>query len=330
MSLGKRTLQPVLGHTANELVRSNHPYRTLLTIVPFENLCAPLRPLYSEKGRGGYPVETMFKALLLQWMENLSDRELERFLQENLAGKLFCGFELTDSTPDFSTFSVFRDRIGTEGLAAMFNQVRDALKGAGLVREVFTFVDATQLISKVNLWKERDRLIAEGEQKLSNATVAQVAADNQARFGKKGNRRWYGYKIHAGVDMSHGLIVKVAVTPANVEDTKAAPRVMPRAGAVFGDKAFGVGASAREMRRRGLHSAAILKSGMNEKNPELDRWRSGVRAPYESTFARFEKRARYRGVVKCQFQAFMQAFAHNLKRLVKIDAPPLRLRPQCA
>jgi len=330
MSLSKRTLQPVLGHTAGDLVRSNHPYRMLLAIVPFEKLCLPLKGLYSDKGRGGYPVETMFKASLLQLMENLSDREVERFLQENLAGKLFCGFELTEATPDFSTFCVFRDRIGTEGLALLFNQVRDALKDAGLVTEIFTFVDATHLISKVNLWKERDRLIAEGELKLSNATVAQVAADPEARFGKKGKTKWYGYKIHVGVDMHQGFITKVATTPANVEDTKAARHVMPRSGSVHGDKAYGVGESAREMRRRGLHSNAILKKGMKDKNPELDRFRSGVRAPYESTFARFEKRTRYRGVVKCQFQAFMQALSHNMKRLVKIGAPPLTLRPQCA
>jgi IS5 family transposase len=329
MSLGKRNLQPVLGHTAGDLVRPNHPYRTLVGIIPFDELCSALTSLYSDKGRSGYPVATMFKALLLQWMEDLSDRELERFLQENLAGKFFCGFELIDATPDFSTFSVFRDRIGTTRLAGLFNRVRDSLKDAGLVREVFTFVDATQLISKVNLWKERDRLIAEGEQKLGNSTVAQVAADSEARFGRKGSTKWYGYKIHAGVDMSQGLITRVAVTPANVEDTKAARHVMPRAGAVFGDKAYGVGDSAREMKRRGLHSEAVLKNDMNAKNHELDSWRSGVRMPFESTFSRFEKRARYRGQVKCQFQAYMQALSHNLKRLVQIGAPPLTLRPHC-
>ncbi len=330
MSHGKRNLQAVLGHCVSDLVRESHPYRVLLGMIPFSELCAPLKSLYSDKGRGSYPVESMFKALLLQWMEDLSDREAERFLQENLAGKFFCGFELDQATPDFSTFSVFRERIGTAKLAQMFNRVRDSLHRAGLVREVFTFVDATQLISKVNLWKERDRLISDGEQKLGNETVASVASDSEARFGRKGNTKWYGYKIHAGVDMSQGLITRVAVTPANVEDTKAARHVMPRAGAVFGDKAYGVGASAREMRRRGLHSEAVLKNDMNAKNHALDKWRSGVRMPFECTFSKFEKRARYRGLVKCQFQAYMQAFSHNLKRLVKLKAAPLILRPHCA
>ena len=43
-------------------------------------------------------------------MKDLSDRELERFLQENNAGKWFCKFELSYRTPDHTTFfSIFLD-----------------------------------------------------------------------------------------------------------------------------------------------------------------------------------------------------------------------------
>jgi IS5 family transposase len=330
MSAGKRNLQPSLGHAVSDLVRPDHPYRVLDSIVPFEELCAPLEALYSSNGRKGYAPTAMFKALLLQWMEDLSDRELERFLQENLAGKLFCGFELGEATPDHSSFEVMRTRLGTEGLASLFNRVRQSLTDAGLVREVFTFVDATQLISKANLWKERDRAIALGEEKLSNRIVGKVAADPEARLGKKGKSKWYGYKIHAAVDMTQGFLVRLAVTPANVEDTKAARHVMPRKGMVFGDKAFGVGDSAREMKRRGVHSGAILKNDMKKKNRDKDRWLTSVRMPYEGTFSKFQKRARYRGRVKCQFQAFMQGLSHNFKRLVVLKAPPLAFGPPCA
>ena len=40
--------------------------------------------------------------------------------------------------------------------------------------------------------------------------------------------------------------------------------------------------------------------------------------PFERVFSKQCKRARYKGVAKTQFQAFMQALAHNLKRLVVI------------
>ena len=41
--------------------------------------------------------------LLLQFMEDLSDREFERFIAENTAGKWFCDFDLIEKTPDFMT-----------------------------------------------------------------------------------------------------------------------------------------------------------------------------------------------------------------------------------
>jgi IS5 family transposase len=62
---------------------------------------------------------------------------------------------------------------------------------------------------------------------------------------------------------------------------------------------------------------------MKRKNNDLDRWGSSVRAPFEGVFSKFEKRARYRGHAKVQFQFFMDAIVHNVKRLVAIHAPPL-------
>lgn len=330
MSLGRKKLQQVLGATPEDLVRADHPYRKLLSMIPFEALCAPLRSKYSHLGREGYPVDSIFKALLLQWMEDLSDRELERFLEENVAAKLFCGFGLSDPTPDYSTFSLARKRIGTQGVADLFNSVREGLRQAGLVREVFTFVDATHLISKLHLWNERDKAIKAGLDKLNNQTISKVAADKEARLGRKEGLKWFGYKIHAAVDMTQGLVSRVAVTPANVEDMRGAKYVLPRQGMVFADKAYGVGEAAFHMRRLGLHSGAILRNDMKLKNYEKDHWLSSVRMPFEGTFARFEKRARYRGTVKCQFQAYMQGFAHNCKRLLAIDAPPLIVGPSCA
>src|SRR5580658_1772161 len=175
MSLGSRNLQPVLGHTVDDLVRKDHEYRAILAVVPFEDLCAPLKEKYSDLGRAGYPVDSMFKALVYQWDRDLSYRELERELQENLAAKLFCGFQLTDRTPDYSTLCDFSLRVGTHGLGELFRSFRDALKAAGLVREVFTFIDSTHIIAKNELWREKDRLLEAGVGKLSNLNVSSVA-----------------------------------------------------------------------------------------------------------------------------------------------------------
>ncbi|NGX32516.1 MAG: hypothetical protein K1060chlam4_00564 [Candidatus Anoxychlamydiales bacterium] len=113
-------------------------------------------------------------------MENLSDRELERFIEENAATKGFCGFNLSDNTPDHSVFCQTRKKIGTNVLSKIFADLRDQLKKQGLMNEVFSYVDATHLISKANLWKERDKAIAEKYEKLNNENVSPRPNNNFA------------------------------------------------------------------------------------------------------------------------------------------------------
>src|SRR5471030_81720 len=106
------------------LVKKEHPYRKFIELLDFEWLTKPLLELENtEVGRHGYAMTKGFRMLLLQYMEDLSDRELERYLQENLAAKLFCNFSLACTTPDFSYFSKLRTKIGTKRLAGLFNEV---------------------------------------------------------------------------------------------------------------------------------------------------------------------------------------------------------------
>jgi hypothetical protein len=51
--------------------------------------------------------------------------------------------------------------------------------------KVFTFVDATHLISKVGLWKERDKAIELKLESLNNKTLEKVSADKNAKFEVK-------------------------------------------------------------------------------------------------------------------------------------------------
>jgi len=87
--------------------------------------------------------------LVLQFIEDLSAREIARYLQENTAGKWFCDLALGEKTADYSYFGNCRNRLGTERLMDLFSLVGGSLKGMALIREVFTLVDASQLLSKL-------------------------------------------------------------------------------------------------------------------------------------------------------------------------------------
>jgi transposase, IS5 family len=130
-------------------------------------------------------------------------------------------------------------KIGTNLLSKIFEDLRDQLKKHGLMNEVFSFVDATHLIAKANLWKERDKAISEKYEKLNNENVSKFSADRQAKIGCNGkNKYWYGYKQHTSVDMQTGLINKVAITPANVTDSSGYKHVCPSQGATFLNKGY--------------------------------------------------------------------------------------------
>lgn len=91
-----------------ELVPNTHVYRKFTGVWNFNGIQTQLKSIEKENNYKGYGIARLFKCLLLQFLEDLSDRELERYLQENVASKWFCGFELTEATPDHTVFSRVR------------------------------------------------------------------------------------------------------------------------------------------------------------------------------------------------------------------------------
>lgn len=284
-----------------------------------------LKDLEKQLGRSGYGLDVGLKCMYLQFHYDLSDREMEQRLRFDIAFKWFCGFTAFETTPDHSYFGRYRKLVGTKRIGKVFKGIVNRCKEQGCMRSVFQFADATRIITKNTTWQERDKAIKDGEEALSNRNIKKYSADPQARFGcKEKSKFWFGYKGHVGVDMGSGLIESIAATPANVSDQSGFQHVCPKDGQmVFGDKAYCLKPAQEAMKKNGAFSAAILRQNMIGKNKDLDRWRSGMRAPFEGVFSKFEKDTRYRGLAKVQMQLFTEAIVWNAKRLVKINAPPL-------
>lgn len=303
----------------DKIVPPDHEYRRLERLFSFYELVRPLRKLYSNLGKTGIDVEYGFKALLVQFWKDYSDREMEKALNENVAIRWFCGFGLVEKTPDFSYFSKLRKRIGPSRLARLFREINDQLDDHGLFGNTFTFVDAASIIAKNALWDERDQAIKDGEEKLNNKNVMKYAADFEARWGRKGkNNIWFGYKNHASVDMRFGLINRLCVTPANVLDFEVFENICPDQGMVFCDKLYSCHNVNLVIKARGLFSGIIMKNNNKLKNHCLDSWRSKVRMPFEGTFSKRRKRTKFRGQAKVFFQCTFEAICHNLKKAITI------------
>lgn len=217
----------------------------------------------------------------------------------------FCGMSLDEQTPEHTFFARIRKAVGTKRIGQVFKNIMQKAEEKGIVSNVFTFVDASEIKTKETTWEQRDKAISDGEEKLNNPNVSKYSADKDERFGCKGKNKFlYGHKKHISVDMKSGMIKKVAVTPANVTGQEGLKRVCPKEGMVIVDKSYCVKKAQKEMKANGYHGGAILKNNMKAKNKDKDRWLTKVRAPFEGTFSKMDRRARYRGVAKVQMQAF--------------------------
>ncbi len=70
------------------------------------------------------------------------------------------------------------------------------------------------------------------------------------------------------------------------------------------------------LKHKGCHDATIKKANMKGKDAKKDGWLSAMRSPYERVFARLNRRVRYRGLNKVQFQAGIRVLTFNLKRVI--------------
>lgn len=297
---------------------TDHAYRKLNRFINFNEIAATLQKTYSHLGQPGIPAVRGLKAMLLQFWEDYSDREMEAAVRENLAIRWFCGFSLTEKTPDHSYFGKFRKRIGTQHLADIFNTTNEKLQKEGLFGNIFYFIDASTIITKTALWEERDKAIKDGHDKLNNLVVKDYAVDREARWGAKSKKNiWFGYKRHTAVDMRYGLITKTTVTPANVLDYQVVEQICPKEGYIFMDKLYDTKATDQKIKASGCSPGTIRKNNNPMKNYDLDRWRSGIRMPYEGTFSKLPKRARYRGKTKVAFQNFGESICYNLKKAIQ-------------
>ena len=304
--------------SVEQLVPEKHTYRKLKKLLDFTRIAKSVNIQQSNLGSIGFGRERLIMCLILQFMEDLSDREFERFIAENSAAKWFCDFCLLDKTPDYTTICKFRNLIGTKQINNLFNEVKQQLQEKNYCSEMFTFVDASALISKLNLWEERDKAIKAGYEQLNNQVLPKVSVDPEAKIGAKGNTKfWYGFKKHVAVDMQSGIITNVAVTPANISDAEGAEYILPKSGAVAGDKGY-VGAIG-EIIRRGLHPMIIKRNNMKDKDAVYDRWLTRLRCPYESVFSKQDKHVRYKGVLKNQGAELLYAIAFNFRRLLVLN-----------
>lgn len=251
-----------------------------------------------ESSRGGRPafdLVVMFKVLVLQRYHDLSDEETEYQLVDRISFRKFAGIGLGQAIPDRNTIWKFKERLGSEGMEAVFAAFNRVLEGSGLSASKGKIVDATIVeVPRQRNTREENRQIKEGEvpdawmSKEAEAKVRQKDLD--ARWTRKHGRDYYGYKNHVKVNAKTKLIEDFEVTNAAVHDSQCVESLVDesRDGVLHADSAYRSAAISALLKRCKVRNCVQHRAwrggSLSARQQAQNAQRSRVRARVEHVF----------------------------------------------
>ena len=272
-------------------------------VLDFSLLEKELSGIYSSNtGRPSYPLVLLFKTLLLQQWYNLSDPGMEEALSDRISFRRFVGLSLSDAVPDHSTISRFRSQLG-DRYEKLLSSMNTQFESQGFMIKQGTMLDAS----------------------IVRASSPQKTVDPEAgSFGSANKEHVCGYKMHAGVDRGTGLVRRVIITPANINDsTPADALVMGDEQAVYADKAYDKRARRKALEDRGIFAGLMHRPNqyhpLTSRQTAFNKRITKLRAPVEHVFGILKnhyrlRRMRYIGLERTAVQITLACMAMNIKR----------------
>jgi transposase, IS5 family len=206
------------------------------------------------------------------------------------------------------------------------------LERRGLLAREGAIVDASVVTSSRHPRKVIDILPEEREEKEVDVPDVTVSYSNDvdATWLRKGNRAYYGYKIHVATDSRDGFWLGGHATQANRSDTEKLPEVLDesglrRGGFVYAEKGYCSHLNRHVLQARGILDGIMYKAARNRElsaaKKAANRMISGVRSKVERVFGTLKcgygfLRARYLGRAKVELEFMLNAMAFNLKKAV--------------
>lgn len=305
---------------------------------------------YGDGSKGGRPpfdTVMMFKVLVIQAQNNLSDDRAEFLINDRLSFMRFLGLGLMDKVPDAKTIWSFRERLTQAGaIEALFARFDWAIREAGYIPMSGQIVDA----SLVSAPKQRNtdgekKAIKEGlipeDWKANPAKLRQKDRDarwtlvfGKARLREDGTRHAdiaipvFGYKSHASIDRRHGFIRKWDVTDASRHDGRMLRRGLldstNTGTTVWADSAYRSQANEDFMERHGFRSQVHHRKPKGRPMAAHIRRgnaaRSSVRAAVEHVFAHQKGPmalcVRTIGLARARAKIGLANLTYNIRRLV--------------
>ena len=336
----------------DQVVPENHFLRLLNQLIDWDRFTERIIELYrggGEYGRPPFNPIQLLKMCLLAYFYNLSDRQVEVYVNENLPAKYFVGLGLDQKAPDHSTLTVFRNRLIKQGDLGVFEvllaEIVQIALASGIQFGSMQVIDSVHSEANVNTAKDKGR-----------KDDGKGPRDPDAKWGAKGKQKakdqngkevdqvkyFFGYKGHVSMNAESNLITSLEVTSGEAYDGHHFCSLVDQdmaqnipADTYSADRGYDDGNNHFYLEHHHLHSAISLKDiRIQKKDDNKHIWVEMIQTPaykagqkerykIERKFGEAKQghglgRCRYLGLLGFGIQMFFTAMVLNLKRMVKL------------
>ncbi len=308
---------------------------------------------YGDRTKGGRPPfdpVLMFKILIIQTQNNLSDERTEFLINDRLSFMRFLGLSLTDKVPDAKTIWLFREKLTRAGaIEGLFSRFDKTLREAGYIAMSGQLVDASLIAApkQRNTEDERNdlkqgRIPKDWRKNKARLRQKDTHARWTVQFGKARQRKdgskyldlaipHFGYKAHTSIDKGYRFIRKWLVTDAASHDGRQLRRgLLDKANTgskVWADSAYRSSQNENFMEENGFVSQVHRRKPKGKPMPDNVRrgnnTKSKHRAPVEHVFA-YQKQVmglciRSVGQARATTKIGLANLVFNMHRLVQLE-----------
>jgi transposase, IS5 family len=325
------------------LSKQGDPLEVIARLVPWEDFRAEIEAVVltadgdkkSSAGRKPIDALVMFRMLVMQSLYNLSDEQAEYQARDRLSFTRFLALGIEDRIPDGTTLWLFREKLAKAGLIEkLFEQFGRHLEAKGYIARGGQMVDATIVaVPKQRNSREDNEAVKAGKtpEEWEKKPAKNRQKDKDARWTKKNNKSFFGYKNHVNADAKHKLIRRYDVSDASVHDSQALGGLLNKDNTsrdVYADSAYRSAEIEAKLKARGFRSRIHRRGSRNhplsESQQEANRRKSKIRVRIEHIFGAQENTpggriVRTIGILRARAKIGLQNLVYNIRRLVVLE-----------
>ena len=337
-------------------VPENHLLRKVSKVLNLKFIRRMTKKNFSKKGRPSLDPVVFFKMQIIAYLYGISsDRQLCEEIKYNLAYRWYLGYPLDQATPEHSTLTRNRDRLGVEFFEKVFERIVADCKKVGLVKGEQVIVDASLI--KANASKDsfkpkgndqdKGQEIEEsrkGSKKIKKNETHQSTSDPESTcVNRKGYSGELYYKTHYTIDGKERIILDCHVTTGAHHECNEFINRIDHVTEKFNlnvieaiaDSGYGHGPTYEDLKERGIRSYIPLrdkKLGAGKYSPtegfeyqrKKDRYRCPVGAylyPHKPSNGITRYVIKNKECIDCPLQAscFPEGYKNRSKRIQRSE-----------